>query len=222
MASNICGICYEYDITLFDDLACGHLFCTVCLEKHIQQYIENNINEKIMCPYEDCRQTLTGRNITEIISNDSYLQTKYDRYIDNMVGTCIDAGLCPKCNKICKNHDHLNRFYCSRCEEYFCAECREEHDWDDGFCPNIREMEKHLDYVKETMDEYNIKYCPLCKMMLFKEEGCSAIRCKYCKIKFCWECLRTSYQVQCLRDHDCSGFDRFVSTNSDNEYYSDA
>ena len=36
----------------------------------------------------------------------------------------------------------------------------------------------------------NVAFCPLCKSIIEKSEGCNHMQCYFCHYEFCWICLR--------------------------------
>lgn len=50
------------------------------------------------------------------------------------------------------------------------------------------------------------KPCPTCRMVVFKDQGCNAVRCR-CGVEFCWQCgLPCSEAVHFLPHKPCSLF----------------
>ena len=59
-------------------------------------------------------------------------------------------------------------------------------------CPNCRDQ-AHLGFTcKENAEhhfkEWEIFYCPKCKVKVEKEEGCNHMKCLICEYEFCWVC----------------------------------
>ena len=218
MSAEICPICYE---DLNDDhckLTCEHNYCNMCIFKYVKDKIEDH-EIKIYCPYESCDTAIPGSKIKEIIWDDNNLLNDYNNMCDPST-----YSMCPKCKKICQKgcYDEINRIDCSDCKEYYCFICGECHeDWSDyNNCPNQSKIENTISEIMSALelDDKYIKLCPICKIIIYKEEGCSAVRCKYCKIKFCWECLKIQSEIEKLESHECEDFNRYQCTGSDDEY----
>lgn len=43
-----------------------------------------------------------------------------------------------------------------------------------------------------------IKWCPMCRVPIEKDEGCAQMMCKRCKHVFCWYCLASLDVSICL------------------------
>lgn len=123
------------------------------------------------------------------------------------------------CKTRCLKEENSSLVYCKSCKLWFCCRCGET-ECKNNYCFNQDKLEEDINDFKHALDNDDIKRCPRCFANLWKEEGCSAVKCVYCKVKFCWECLKTEYQIGKLAYHDCSGFDKYnreESSESDGE-----
>jgi len=180
----------------------------------------NDKETEILCPCENCDVNINYDKITEILCDNESLLDKYNEILDETeLIKNFNASVCNVCGRICKKSTDNNYVYCNSCENDYCFICKESHDDYDN-CPNEEEMNNIIDELQSIFDAVNINYCPMCRIILYKEEGCAATRCKHCKIKFCWECRRTQHQIKKLKKHNCQSFDRYLNTNSDDEYTS--
>jgi hypothetical protein len=212
MSDDICGICYQS--TNMIELDCNHQFCNDCLVEYIKTRLNENDNE-FFCPYDYCNQEINHAKVCNILSDETESLSEYTK-TTNIDYTGIIA-LCPYCKKICRKESDNYRAYCSNCYATFCSICGESH-CAYYYCDNKSEIEESMTEIQSVL--YDCKRCPVCRILIEKTEGCSAMRCKYCKIKFCWECLRTYHQIKKLDSHDCLTYDRYAQTNSDDEYTS--
>jgi E3 ubiquitin-protein ligase RNF144 len=183
------------------------------LVKYIKTRIDDHENE-ICCPYDSCNQIIDRDKMSQILSNESEL---FGRYID--ISNNINVSLCPDCKRLCKKDGDCNKAYCRDCYRDFCHICGETHSEYD-YCCNESDMRDSIAEIQSALDDCNVRVCPLCRILIEKIEGCSAMRCKYCKIKFCWECLITNHQIKKLDSHGCRSYDRYAQTGSDDEYHS--
>ena len=218
----ICPICLS-EINGLTRLDCDHDFCTDCITEYIQGKI-NDGDSNIYCPYESCNETIDQEFITNIIddSNDSdHWREKYQQ-AQNISDLSDDIiySMCPNCKTICKKDDDNNKLYCCCCCCDFCYICHENHDsyWEYDNCPNQSEIDEKINEIMDALGESDVKPCPICRAIIFREEGCSSIRCKYCKVKFCWSCLKTNQAINNSSSHNCENFDGFIQTNSDDDY----
>jgi hypothetical protein len=51
---------------------------------------------------------------------------------------------------------------------------------------------------------------PICKIIIYREDGCDSVRCKNCKVKFCWNCSKTNSEIEIMDKHDCDDFDGYI------------
>ena len=214
----ICPICCEnLDNYSYIELDCEHKFCNFC----IFRYIENKIDDREMnfyCPIENCDSEISHYTVKEIIDDDYKLINKYDSIrktgeIDEKI-----HSMCNQCKTVNKKDEDTNEIICNGCRRSYCYICNENHDYTYEYtdCPNEEDINNNIAKIMSTMND--VKLCPICKIIIYREEGCSSMRCKYCKIKFCWTCLRTKASIDKMSSHSCDDYDGYQETNSDHEY----
>jgi hypothetical protein len=126
--------------------------------------------------------------IKDIIENDNDLLKEYKNiYEPNLF------SMCPNCKHICERYNDTNEIYCYGCRQYYCFICNERHDdsYDYCVCPNKSKIKDTMAEIISALGDENVKPCPICKIIIHKEEGCSAMKCLFCRVKFCWDCLKT-------------------------------
>ena len=216
-----CKICFDnMDIGSIIDLPCGHFYCIYCLNRHIESVIDD-LCEEICCPARLCDECIPQVTIENIIS-DEYLD-KLNDIKTKARQNFLKYSQCPGCQRICGSNS--NFMQCDNCDCKFCRICKCNHyddsDQDDGGedeCPYKEEIEEEIREISDALDE-NLKQCPVCNILIEKDSNsCNSIKCKYCKTKFCWNCLLTANQVSELDSHGCDGYWEFHSTESDDEY----
>ena len=196
----ICPICFE-DGNEMRTLVCKHSFCETCLVQYVESKVEE-CDRDFHCPVEDCEKHSSHTALETLLRNSKWLD-EYQK-MNNRVGVV----LCPKCERRCGRGTETVQVRCS-CGCSFCAVCRREDTDCWNFCKNEQELQFELDELGRAF-YYEVKQCPRCAYVLMKDEGCSAVKCVYCKLKFCWECCQTEHQMS-RQGHDCSDFAAYIS-----------
>ncbi|XWV26813.1 hypothetical protein QJ857_gp0238 [Tupanvirus soda lake] len=213
MTDNICPICYDnLNNNDYTSLSCNHTFCDDCLKKYIDDKIDNL--ESVLCPIDMCERRINDYVIEILVS--SYQYDKYKKNAETF-GSDTLHSMCPECKKICKKEDN-NKFYCDNCDCDYCYVCQETHPWGYDDCPNQKDINDTLDEIMSALGHDDVKPCPICRAIIYREEGCCSMRCKYCKVKFCWECLRTCSTINRMEEHSCEEYNGYRNTESDDEY----
>jgi hypothetical protein len=211
----ICPICFD-EINYSCRLDCNHRYCKICIFKYIEIKI-NDREPKIYCPDELCNKIIPYYKINDIIKKNNELLNKYKNICDLGKKLCL---MCSICNNICKKKKNTNKVFCSNCKKYYCYICNEHHkklaDYDD--CPNELNINNTISEITLALKGANIKLCPICRIVIYREDGCDSIRCKYCRVKFCWNCLKTQSIIDKMKSHNCRDFDGYLEGSSDAEY----
>jgi hypothetical protein len=215
MSGSICPICYvEFCDCEYTELDCGHKYCDECL----RQYIKDKLDDKetnIYCPIEFCDEHINLSTIEKVDDDD--LVERYQRYNNFQNLDLKQHSMCPKCEKICQKDETSNKVYCYDCSDDYCFVCRESHCYYD-YCSNESDINDTISEIMSALDNDDVKLCPICKIVIEKTEGCSSMRCKYCKVKFCWHCLQTNSAIEKIGRHACEDYRGFHQTESDDEY----
>jgi len=207
--TTICPICYD-EVERLISLPCSHEFCRDCLVKYIETRISGD--SPIFCPYDSCTIILDEDVVGNILPN----LDKYKEYLKTIeMLKSRRASICPNCKGIRKKGKKTNKVYCQMCATDFCFICKEAHD-SYIICENEGKLNETLQEMRTIYGSDLVKLCPFCKVIIYKEEGCSSMKCKYCKTKFCWECLLTKHDVAKLDNHMCHKYDGYGSDSSDN------
>lgn len=219
-----CRICYNF-IKIKDLLViekCNHYYCINCIKIYLEFEI-NNGHVDIKCPHPSCYNNFIFCQISKIVS-DSLLK-RYDLILlRNCVINSDDMMYCPKkgCGYICIKNNCSNYVDCLFCYNQFCFLCTDIYKGK-HICSKKKLLSLIPKDIVEIYGKKDIKICPQCKCVVFKERGCNSVTCLFCKTKFCWNCLTKKSD---FKSHKCSNYydneseDETISdseSNSDNE-----
>ncbi len=209
---SLCDICDNYSDLI--ELSCDHEFCSDCLIAYITVKM-NDGDTDFYCP--SCDAEINRHNITNL--NDSDLLIRFDKI--NLRESDFEVKnfvVCIKCKHKCKKDPDSHEITCQNCYESFCYVCGSGDPH--VTCPNESKIEADLIELGWELSQLDIKACPLCRIVIEREMGCQSMKCQYCKLKFCWGCLKSSSEIKRMKDHTCERYLTFHETNSDDEYTS--
>ncbi|XP_029448080.1 ranBP-type and C3HC4-type zinc finger-containing protein 1-like isoform X2 [Rhinatrema bivittatum] len=193
-----CRICfsevYPGDGVLLRE--CLHSFCRECL----RQVINCCEEPEVPCPFRDdsyaCSSKLQEREIRALVSAEEYRKflerglTVAERRSENSYH-CKTVD----CRGWCIYEDSVNEFQCPICWKLNCLICKAIHEGmncrqyqddlrlraqNDAAARQTNDMLKMLVQMGEAM------YCPVCKIIVQKKDGCDWIRCTVCQTEICW------------------------------------
>lgn len=216
---SICLICCDEIqnnkcITIHKSRRQTHSLCNDCGTTYLSNFVKqttnnlrNNIRDKasiVKCPgsyygnhRNHCQKEIDISTISVPESSSLYtdiFRISYMLQHENIY-------MCP--NKECGNLVEINRNFCtktecSNCGYIWCRNCQ-RYPYHDGIgCMECDITENNTDtgkFIKEMVNEGNIKCCPGCRNFIEKsknEDGtfqaCNKIHCKCCDITWCWLC----------------------------------
>ena len=199
---NLCMICLQNKkIKEFIMLNCDHWYCRECFKAYLNYKVDSGDFENIGIACPECEEIISEIIIQENSSESDYLSyTKLmkvknaveDSTIKNIKRWCL---ICNECTNVTIN-DY--KFDCYTCRKSYCARCKQElHD---GTCDYV---DKEKDEVRENniiaqvtlidrvlLEGEQFLQCPLCKVLILKEQGCNFLKCPWpkCKTFFCSIC----------------------------------
>ncbi len=210
---SVCCICENDDNELIE-LSCDHEFCKVCLVDYITFKMDDGDNS-YKCP--SCHVKITRLEITDL--ENSELLKRYDEIFRFDIS---NFAVCAYCKTKCKKDPNSHHIDCPDCKWDFCYICGTDDHRKYRHCPNERKIERDANELTKELENLGLdtKPCPLCKAVIEREEGCNSMKCTYCKLKFCWSCLKSCSEINRMDDHQCDEYGTFRKTDSDDEYIS--
>lgn len=211
-----CEIC-KYPIENLYELSCNDMFCKSCITDYIEDKIYNN-EHNITCPMINCDREIDYWVVKQLLSD--YQFEKYEKMLlRHSVLNSSDMSFCPRCDNVCVKYENSNKTKCDGgCYHKYCYIC--QNDWYKGHECDSSYFDEIVDNVKTVLEENDVKYCPKCRIVICRNQGCLAMTCTSCGTRFCWSCLRTNgYIKKHGHDDDCDTenyrFDREISDSSD-------
>ncbi|KAM8966339.1 sharpin [Pelodytes ibericus] len=175
---------------------CLHSFCRDCL----RQVVNCCEDPEVSCPFRDdtysCDSKLQQREIRALVSPEEYSRF-LERGLVVAESRSQNSYHCKTadCKGWCIYEDSVNEFICPICYAENCLTCKAIHD---GM--NCREYQDDLriralndtaarqtnDMLKTLVQTGEAMYCPMCKIIVQKKDGCDWIRCTMCQTEICW------------------------------------
>lgn len=173
-----CTICFE-ETTLVPLSCCGHAFCKDCLNDWFMAQFDGFT--RLRCPWNGCNARCSWYDIIYNVHDRSKFE---DFYLKKALRSMDDFRWCPKCNF--GGFAECRKAVCLYCGYKFCAECLGEYHNDS--CMKLYERNSE-EFSSNKWIKSNTKPCPKCSVTIFKDGGCSHVRCLHCRYEFCWICM---------------------------------
>lgn len=202
-----CGCCCsDYPFEEMVQCADGHLFCSGCLRRYVEESTFGGIHASDYIPCMDtngCSEAIPRSEVKRALPAGTLL--KYEqRQAEDAIARARLEGLvyCPFCNVPCEVDPEMYVLECPNkaCRKVSCVKCREP-----SHLPlRCDEVEKKPEItlrkqIEETMTKALIRVCSACKIELVKAEGCNKIACR-CGQIMCYVCRKpigNNYQHFC-------------------------
>jgi hypothetical protein len=208
-----CPICFS-EVELHD-IGCGHKYCSDCLTN----YFNNRINQsayKIRCPNQsECNLIIPYNKISYFI-NEEMLSALDRNKLKHVVYASGNLRFCPYCDCVCEKGDDLY-FECHDCDKKFCHDCHDEYFGEGTHECGIDHILYELNGAIESDpddEQHEIKRCPNCQILNHKYKGCDAVKCPYCRYRYCWNCLTLNKNLSDNHSNNCRNYGVFNDEDS--------
>jgi TRIAD3 protein (E3 ubiquitin-protein ligase RNF216) len=205
--------CNDKVIEDFGQCTDGHLICKVCIKKHAENMIYQQLSCKIKCI--DCNEKCLGEfseeTLQSILNDRVFSEYKNLKKIEEINQLCVDdinIKLCQHCGAgtdIGENVDHY-LLVCMECFKDTCLKCNQV-DHPGKACYSLGNItQSKRQEIEDKMTEALIVKCNHCNRSIFKNEGCNKITC-VCGTHNCYICKQiipksVGYSHFC-RSHNC-------------------
>ncbi|XP_074867550.1 ranBP-type and C3HC4-type zinc finger-containing protein 1 [Carettochelys insculpta] len=175
---------------------CLHSFCRDCLKGTIL----NSLEPEVPCPYIDekysCSGQLLEREIKALLSS-----AEYQHFLDFSVSIAENRSQSSyhcktaDCRGWCIFEDDVNEFICPVCQKVNCLLCKAIHEnmnckeYQDDLrlrAQNDQDARQTTEMLTTMVQKGEAMYCPTCKIVVQKKDGCDWIRCAVCHTEICW------------------------------------
>jgi TRIAD3 protein (E3 ubiquitin-protein ligase RNF216) len=205
--------CDDKVIEDFGQCTDGHLICKVCIKKHAENTIYQQLSCKIKCI--DCNEKCFGEfseeTLQEILNDRVFSEYKNLKKMEEINQLCVDdinIKLCQHCGAgtdIGENSDQY-LLVCMECFKDTCLKCNQvDHPGKPCYSlGNITQSKRQE--IEDKMTEALIVKCNQCNKSIFKNEGCNKVTC-VCGTHNCYICKQiipksVGYSHFC-RSHNC-------------------
>ena len=205
--------CDDKPIEDFGQCTDGHLICKVCIKKHAENTIYQQLSCKIKCI--DCNEKCFGEfseeTLHSILNERVFSEYKNLKKIEEINQLCVDdinIKLCQHCGAgtdIGENSDQY-LLVCMECFKDTCLKCNQV-DHPGKACYSLGNItQSKRQEIEDKMTEALIVKCNQCNKSIFKNEGCNKVTC-VCGTHNCYICKQiipksVGYSHFC-RSHNC-------------------
>jgi TRIAD3 protein (E3 ubiquitin-protein ligase RNF216) len=210
-----CSCCCDYkQIEDFGQCSEGHLICRVCIKKHAENTIYQQLSCKIKCIdcNEKCYGEFSEETLETILNERVFVEYKNLKKIEEINELCVDdinIKLCQHCGAGTDiGEDSIQTLLvCMECFKDTCLNCNQvAHPGKQCYSLGNVSQSKRQE-IEDKMTEALIIKCKRCNKSIFKNEGCNKITC-VCGAYNCYVCKEiipknVGYSHFC-RSHNCT------------------
>ena len=205
--------CDEKPFEEFGQCTDGHIICKVCIKKHAENTIYQQLSCKIKCI--DCTEKCFGEFNEEtlqcILNERVFAEYKNLKKMDEIKELCVDDIIIKICQHCGAGTDVGENFeqdllICMECFKDTCLKCNQV-DHPGKPCYSLGNVvQSKRQEIEDKMSEALIVKCNSCNKSIFKNEGCNKVTC-VCGTHNCYVCKQiipksVGYSHFC-RSHDC-------------------
>ncbi|KAF2367942.1 IBR domain [Trinorchestia longiramus] len=219
LKSFACKVCFMEKIgkICVEFWPCGHVYCKDCMKSYFEVQIKEGNVKALLCPTEKCSSEANPKQVEELVSRELY--ERWDTLLlSSTLSELGDTQPCPR--QHCQYPVTLNegQGHCPNCFFVFCALCRfgthgrepcrlnnkdtkqvlEKYTKGDAATRAHMEsrfgkkylMKLHQEMLSMDYMSSNAKKCPKCRANVEKMDGCNKMVCQWCRVNFCWLCMK--------------------------------
>ena len=182
-----CPVCFD-EFSQESDvcrLLCNHFACRDCFGEYLRNKILIAQVRNFKCPMEECKFQIPENELKWYLKDQPELLVKYHKF-KNAQEVAANPNLkwCirPGCERVVEVRDPANPLMKCVCGQEFCFKCNNE--WH----PNMK-CEDFIDKMyKNYIKTAEVRFCPNCRALIEKNDGCNHMTCIQCNYQFCWLC----------------------------------
>jgi TRIAD3 protein (E3 ubiquitin-protein ligase RNF216) len=205
--------CDDKMIEDFGQCTDGHLICKVCIKKHAENTIYQQLSCKVKCI--DCNEKCFGEfsedTLKEILNERVFAEYKNLKKLEEINQLCVDdinIKLCQHCGAGTDIGENSEQYLlvCMECFKDTCLKCNQvDHPGKPCYSLGNISQGKRQE-IEDKMSEALIVKCNQCNKSIFKNEGCNKVTC-VCGTHNCYVCKQiipksVGYSHFC-RTHNC-------------------
>jgi TRIAD3 protein (E3 ubiquitin-protein ligase RNF216) len=206
--------CDDKPFEEFGQCTDGHIICKICIKKHAENMIYQQLSCKIKCINcnEKCFGEFNEDALQSILSERVFAEYKNLKKMDEMKELCVDdinIKICQHCGAGTDVGENFEQYLliCMECFKDTCLKCNQV-DHPGKPCYSLGNVvQSKRQEIEDKMSEALIVKCNSCDKSIFKNEGCNKVTC-ICGTHNCYVCKQIipksiGYSHFC-RNHDCS------------------